>query len=116
MLGGEEVKEFSIEQVGKRVRSIRQQLNLTREEFAEQVGISPQFLAEIENGKKGMSAETLYKICSRFDMSSDYILLGKTSSSQMADPIQKMLEGFSPSYLEMTEDIIRAIRKVATAE
>lgn len=63
------MKNLSLEQVGKRLRRIRSQTKLTREQFAEQVGISPQFLAEIENGKKGMSAETLFKICTRFDLS-----------------------------------------------
>ena len=57
------MKELSLELVGKRIRRIRSQLELTREQFAEQVGISPQFLAEIENGKKGMSADTIFKIC-----------------------------------------------------
>ena len=45
------MKELSLEQVGKRLRRIRSQMELTREQFAEQVGISPQFLAEIENGR-----------------------------------------------------------------
>lgn len=68
-------------------------------------------MAEIENGKKGMSADTLYKICTRFDLSADYILLGKTSSTQLADPIQKTLDSFSEPYLELTEEIIKVIAK-----
>lgn len=62
------MKELCLELVGKRLRRVRSQMELTREQFAEQVGISPQFLAEIENGKKGMSADTLFKICTRFDL------------------------------------------------
>lgn len=107
------MKKLSLEQVGKRLRRIRSQMALTREQFAEQVSISPQFLAEIENGKKGMSADTLFKICTRFDLSADYILLGKASSAQLSDPIQKALSGFSEPYVELTEEIIRAIEKVA---
>lgn len=110
------MKELSLEQVGKRLRRIRSQMELTREQFSEQVGISPQFLAEIENGKKGMSAETLFKICNRYDLSADYILLGKLSSAQPSDPIQKALNRFSEPYMELTEEIIRAIEKVATAK
>ena len=107
------MKELSLDQVGKRLRRIRSQMNLTREQFAENVGISPQFLTEIENGKKGMSADTLFKICSRFDLSADYILLGRTSYSQLSDPVQDSLNKFSPPYLELTEEIIKAIEKVA---
>lgn len=110
------MKELSLDQVGRRLRRVRGQMALTREQFAEQVGISPQFLAEIENGKKGMSAETLFKICSRFDLSADYILLGKASSAQLSDPIQTALKTFPPPYLELTEEIIKAIEKVAAAK
>lgn len=109
------MKELSLEKVGKRLRQIRTQMGLTREEFAEQVAISPQFLAEIENGKKGMSAETLFKICSRLNVSADYILLGRISSSQLSNPVQNALSKFSEPYVEMTEEIIKAIEKVATA-
>lgn len=108
------MKKLSFEQVGKRLRRIRSQMELTREQFAEQVEISPQFLAEIENGKKGMSADTLFKICNRFDLSADYILLGKASSAQLSDPVQNALRNFSEPYVELTEEIIRAIEKVAT--
>lgn len=107
------MKNLSLEQVGKRLRRIRSQTKLTREQFAEQVGISPQFLAEIENGKKGMSAETLFKICTRFDLSADYILLGKSSTAQLSNPIRAALDNFSDPYIELTEDIIKAIEKVA---
>ena len=105
------MKELSLDLVGKRLRRVRVQMELTREQFAEQVGISPQFLAEIENGKKGMSAETLYKICTRFDLSADYILLGKSSADQLSNPIQNTLNRFSEPYLALTEEIIKAIEK-----
>ena len=110
------MKELSLEQVGRRLRRIRTQLEMTREQFSEQVGISPQFLAEIENGKKGMSADTLYKICSRFDLSADYLLLGKTDAPQLSDPISKALSSFPEPFLELTEEIIRAIEKAAAAK
>ena len=105
------MSELSLELVGTRLRRARTQLELTREQFAEQVGISPQFLAEIENGKKGMSADTLYKICTRFDLSSDYLLLGKTTPTQLSDPIQKTLSSFPEPYLALTEELIKAIEK-----
>ena len=107
------MQELLLTQIGLRIRRCQEQLKYTREEFSEQVGISPQFLAEIENGKKGMSADTLYKICMRFNLSADYILLGRSSAEQLSDPIQKALSSFSEPYLELTEEIIRAIEKVA---
>ena len=110
------MKELSLEQVGRRLRRIRTQMELTREQFAERVGISPQFLAEIENGKKGMSAETLFKICNQFELSADYLLLGKTVSEQLSNPVQVALNRFPEPYVELTEEIVRAIEKVISTE
>ena len=43
-----------MQQIGKRLRRQREKINMSREAFAEKANISPQFLAEIENGKKGI--------------------------------------------------------------
>lgn len=66
--------------VGERVRSYRVANKYTQADFAEKIDISVNFLSEIENGKKGMSQETLYKLCKQFDLSADYILFGKNGS------------------------------------
>ncbi len=94
--------------VGKRLRRHREELNLSREQFAEQISISPQFLAEIENGKKGMSAETLYKICENYEGLVDYMLFGRQSSGTTQTPAAKLLTDIPPQYSVMIEDIIRA--------
>ena len=62
--------------VGKRVHDSRIKSDYTQAQFAELIDISVNFLSEIENGKKGMSQETLYKLCKQFNISADYILFG----------------------------------------
>lgn len=96
------------ESTGKRVRRQRESLSLTRDQFAEQIEISPQFLAEIENGKKGMSAETLYKICSRTNASSDYILFGRQAKGGIKTPAVETLCKIPPQYSELVEDVLQA--------
>lgn len=98
--------------IGKRLRRLRENAQLTREGFAERVGISPQFLAEIENGKKGMSADTLYKICDSLDFSADYILFGKISSDNITTSTSETLSLLSEPYLSYTEDIIGIVDKI----
>ena len=93
--------------IGKRVRRQREVSNLTREEFAEKIEISPQFLAEIENGKKGMSAETLYKICQYGGASADYILLGQTNDG-IKTPAVKMLGDIPSEYSAVIEDVLKS--------
>ena len=45
------MNKLSLGQIGKRRRQVQSQTEFTREQFAEQSGISPQFLAEIKTGK-----------------------------------------------------------------
>ncbi|MDD2494813.1 MAG: helix-turn-helix transcriptional regulator [Tissierellia bacterium] len=103
------MKENIIILIGKRLRKQREKLNMTREEFAEKANISPQFLAEIENGKKGMSVSTLYKICNNYNISADYILFGRLSSNNAFPLTTKSL---SEPYLSYTEDIIEIVNNI----
>jgi len=97
------------ENIGKRVRRQRENLGLTRDQFSEQIELSPQFLAEIENGKKGMSAETLYKICDRTHISSDYILFGRQATDGIRTPTVDTLCKIPPRYSELIDDILQAV-------
>lgn len=70
---------MSNKQIGERIRKLREQQNCTRDDLAGKINISSKFLYEIETGKKGFSAKTLYKISEALSVSSDYIMLGKES-------------------------------------
>lgn len=99
-------------QIGKRLRRHRENMNFTREEFAEKANISPQFLAEIENGKKGMSVDTLYKICRNLSISADYILFGPLSNDALSDSAKNILDNLPDSLLSYTEDIIQIVNNI----
>ncbi len=94
--------------IGKRLRKQREYFGMTREEFAEKADISWQFLAEIENGSKGMSAETLYKICTEFNLSADHLLLGKENLSNASTPCVALLSKVPPGCTSYLEDILKA--------
>lgn len=71
-------------EIGMRVHKIRVEKQYTQAQFAEEIDISINFLSEIENGKKGMSQETIYKLCERFNISADYLLFGTDTSEPPA--------------------------------
>ena len=85
-------------EVGNRLYEYRAGLGLSREVFAERVGISPQFLAEIEHGRKGISVETLYKICTAFEISSDYLVFGKPNMN-LGSPANLLLDNVPNEYM-----------------
>jgi transcriptional regulator with XRE-family HTH domain len=101
-------------QIGKRLRRQREKINMTREEFAEKANISPQFLAEIENGKKGMSVDTLYKICKNFSLSADYLLFGLLSNDTLSDSAKGMIDNLPEPFLSYTEDIIQIVNNIVS--
>lgn len=110
------MNDYNLFQIGKRIRRHREKLNLTREEFAERACISPQFLAEIENGKKGMSVKTLYNICKSFDLSSDYLLFGETKNEFLSESTKEKVKYFSQSHLLFTENIIDMVYDIILEE
>lgn len=67
-------------EVGERIRQLRLLNHYTQFEFAELLDISVNFLSEIENGKKGLSIETLARLCNGTTTSADYILFGDSGA------------------------------------
>ena len=75
---------FNVE-VGKRIREARERNGLSREALAEDAGISPQFLAELEIGAKGASAKTILHLSKSLSVTPNHLLLEPTS--EMVDVV-----------------------------
>lgn len=67
------MKDFYVG-IGGRIREKRLSLHLTRDELADMAKISDKFLYDIELGRKGMSALTLYKLAQTLKVSADWLL------------------------------------------
>ena len=97
-------------QIGQRVRTQREYLGITRESLCSYVSISPQFLSEIERGVKGVSAETLCKLCEGLGVSADYVLMGK-EVLQDIPVITKTLATLDKKYVPLAEELLRTFFK-----
>ena len=102
-------KEFNIV-VGMRIRQTRELLSLSREKFSEKCGISTSFLADIERGKKGLSVETLHKICIGANISPAYIILG-TDTSNDVSAITELLSRLEPKHIDSAVEVLKAFVK-----
>jgi len=105
-------KEFNM-LVGMRIRQTRELMGLTRERFSELCGVSDSFLADVERGKKGLSVETLYKICTSANVSPNYIVLGNDNSSDTAaitDMLSKLDKKYVDSASGILSEFIKAIK------
>lgn len=55
--------------LGKRIKELRKNLNFSQEQLAELIGIEPNNLSRIENGKNYPTAENLSKIANALSVS-----------------------------------------------
>lgn len=114
--GGVSMKKDINIRIGSRVRTKREYMHLTREEFSEMIDISPQFLADIESGKKGMSFTTLKKICNTLSISCDYVVMGYESEPNNNHLIE-MIQNMNPDYLPLAEELLQTfIKTIVKAE
>ncbi|GEC91553.1 helix-turn-helix domain-containing protein [Brevibacillus brevis] len=110
-----------------RIREVRKALKMSGPEVAARLGISTQYLYDIERNKRGLSAEIASKLSDILKVTTDY-LIGKTdenlyehisknpdshAESELSEiPIEK-LNGFKLSYKgtvlskEESEDLIK---------
>ena len=96
--------------IGARLREQREFLGLTRENVSNFVNISPQFLSEVERGKKGVSAEMLCRLCNGLGVSADYILTGKERSADTTR-ITALLTTLDKKYIPLAEEMLKTFFK-----
>lgn len=66
-----------IQQLGMKIRRLRQRDRLSQTELARRIGLSDSsrgYISEIENGKKIPPAELVVRIAHAFQVSTDYLL------------------------------------------
>lgn len=94
-------------EIGKRIQTLREEMNFTKEAFAKQLGISGQYLGLIEHGKNYPSIEKLKVICEFTKTSADYILFGKDNA--IINNTQGILSDLSDEQLNLACDAIKNI-------
>ena len=78
-------KELFIE-IGARIKTARERAGMTQEKMAEAIGVSTQFVSDMERGVSGPSVYTVVCICRTLCASSDFILLGIDDDTLNSSP------------------------------
>ncbi|MCL2641332.1 MAG: helix-turn-helix domain-containing protein [Phycisphaerales bacterium] len=60
--------------IGERIRERRSELEWTQDVLAQKAGISKGFLSALENGNRGMGADTLQAIAQALSLSLDFLM------------------------------------------
>lgn len=93
--------------IGKRIKEIRENMGMTKESFAKELGISGQYLGIVEHGKSYLSIEKLKVLCDFTNLSADYILFGRDNN--LINDMQKILSEFSPEQIEIGCDTLKKL-------
>ncbi len=94
--------------IGLRVRLERDKLGLSRERFAEIVGLSSFYIGQIERGDRKMSIDTLANVSTALNISVDYLLYGYTYYMENIS----VLEAFDDVYKESVDEELRELLKI----
>lgn len=100
--------------VGERIRDLRLERGMTREDLAEAAELSTSFLYEIETGKKGFSVYTLGNLARALGVQTDYILLGRVRKKEEKKLPQVEGKATLDSLLNIQQLLLDACHQIQT--
>lgn len=83
---------YDMKQSGERIRQLRVRAGYTQEKMAEELNIDRSFYGRIETGKKGCSIDLLVRVSLMFNVSLDYLILGRCSVDVLHSVDQMLLK------------------------
>lgn len=90
-----------------RLKELRKEKDITQEELAKQIQVSPSTIGMYETGRREPDFETLQKFADYFRVSTDYILgRDEPPKKSMGGGIIEMLAALSPQKQEQAKSYI----------
>ncbi len=108
-----ELKSINLPEMGRRIRSRREAVGLSREKLAELLAVSPQFIADIEYGNKGVSIKRLYMLSQILNVTTDYILAGNVYSIEEDTETMRVSEEIMGLLRKCDAKQLQGIREIA---
>ena len=93
---------------GKKVRELRLLNGLTQEDLAEQIGISPKSLSQIELGGNFVSADTLELICKTLNITPDILFNFEKIEAKKEDLMNEIINNIKDK-----PELIKTIYKIS---
>lgn len=104
--------ELSLEILGTRIREERIKRNLTIEQLAEIVDLSPSFLGLVERSERGLSLEKLYQISAAFNTTIDSLVRDEiTTSTTRYSELNALLHNMSDTELSFIVNMVKLMKQ-----
>jgi len=94
-----------LKEIGKRLATLRKELNLSQIDFAKQAGLSRSYITNVETGKLNPSYDFLYKVAIKYNISINWLLFGNGTRYLLPD---------SHYLTQMQDEHIQLIEKLFT--
>ncbi len=111
----EQRKKEWLAQVGERVWKCRTGLGLSREKLAERLDISPQYVSDIEQGKKCMSMAIFVELSQVLEVSLEYLAHGALPKDPAVERLERHLSQTTPLDRELAARMLLLALKAAEA-
>lgn len=83
---------YNMKQSGERIRQLRLKSELTQEQIAGKLNIDRSFYGRVEAGRSGCSVDLLIQLSELFEVSLDYLILGRYSMTTFKDKEKLLLK------------------------
>lgn len=95
MQGGESVKE--------RIKTLRKELGLSQDAFAEKLGLTKNYISLVENGNRNLSEQSIKVLCSTLDVNEEWL---RTGSGKMfkSRTREQEIGAFVNEVMELNDD------------
>lgn len=100
----------------ERIIKIREREGLNQEKFAERLGLSRNFINQVENGKKKFSDRTLSDICREFNVNEAWLKTGEGEPYIEIDPDNRYASNVGKLQRTDNETIIRWVNTIAETD
>lgn len=103
--------------MNERIRILRKNLGLTQEEFSTKIGLSRNFIAQIETGTKEPSERTLKDICREFNVNYLWLTKGIEPMYEQADTSSMArIDAIMTGENEFAKNLFREFSKLDKSE
>ena len=103
---------------GKRIKQLRQEMNLSQEQLAEKLNVSQNMIAKIECGLRRPSVDFLIELADFFEISLHYIVIGTSEEAtdkkrqieeaiKQVDQMMELLQNKKKELLQSKGQILR---------
>lgn len=89
--------------MNERIKALRKFLNMTQEEFSKQIGLSRNFIAQVEIGTKVPSDRTITDICREYNVNEDWLRTGNGEMFKSRTREQE-ISAFVNEVMELNDD------------